>query len=180
MAVINTITTGIFGSSFATDGTGALNVQQNGVTLGVYGNIPAFHASSNNTAQAVSASTWTKVALNVELYDTNNNFDPTTNYRFTPTVAGYYQINGSLYLNYTGSAGTRVGVAIYKNGSTYTEHQLTNAGGSLYGTMTTSSIIYLNGTTDYVELYGWYNSATSQFYGVSVYTWLNGVLVKAV
>jgi hypothetical protein len=32
----------------------------------------------------------TKVIFGGELYDTNNCFDSSTNYRFTPTVAGKY------------------------------------------------------------------------------------------
>ena len=45
MALINTTTTGVLGSTFYGDGTGPLNIQQNGVTLGIYGNIPTFAAT---------------------------------------------------------------------------------------------------------------------------------------
>jgi hypothetical protein len=56
---------------------------------------PAFSVYS--TANQVTATvTYTKIQLNTENFDTNNNFDSTTNYRFTPTVAGYYQISGAV------------------------------------------------------------------------------------
>jgi len=58
-------------------------------TAMVSGNMPAFSAYAN-TNQTTSASyVATKVQINTKEFDTNNNFDATTNYRFTPTVAGY-------------------------------------------------------------------------------------------
>ncbi len=48
---------------------------------------PAFRA--NRTANySISQNTWTKVNYNEEDFDTAGNYDPTTNYRFTPTTAG--------------------------------------------------------------------------------------------
>ena len=73
MALINTTTTGVLGSTFYGDGTGPLTVQQNGVTLGTYGNIPTFSATTL-TGQSFSNGTFTKVQLNVETFDTNSNF----------------------------------------------------------------------------------------------------------
>ena len=35
----------------------------------------------------------TKIVFNAKEFDTANAFDSTTNYRFTPQVAGYYQFN---------------------------------------------------------------------------------------
>ena len=55
---------------------------------------PAFSVQMGST-QSISSGTYTKLQFNTKNYDTNNNFDATTNYRFTPTVAGYYQINFS-------------------------------------------------------------------------------------
>jgi len=178
MALINTTTTGVLGSTFYGDGTGSLTVQQNGVTLGTYGNIPTFRAY-NTAVQNISNATWTKVQLTTELFDTNNNFDNSTNYRFTPTVAGYYQFNGQLYANYTSTPGVRIGAALYKNGSSYAQNEVTNPSATLYGTIGISSVIFLNGTTDYVELYGLIYATGPQFYFGSTLTYLDGILVKA-
>lgn len=116
---------------------------------------PSFSAYPNN-AQAVASSTWTKLQCNTEIFDTNNNFDSTTNYRFTPTVAGYYLINGSWY---TSVSSNQVISGIYKNGSLY---QMAACGATSQGVVIpVSSLVYLNGSTDYVELYAYQNSGGS-------------------
>ena len=171
MALINTTTTGVLGSTFFGDGTGSLTVQQNGVTLGVFGNQPAFSAYSNAT-QTTTTNVWTKITFQVEEYDTNNNFDSTTNSRFTPTVSGYYQINGSYYSN---GGPSRCGVAIYKNGSSY---KVVDTVATTYAIFI-SSLVYLNGTTDYVEIY--MNNITGGI-GVladSTRTYFSGIMIKA-
>jgi hypothetical protein len=121
----------------------------------VTGNMPAFSANTV-TAQSFSSSTFTKVQYNVETFDTNSNYDPTTNYRFTPTVAGYYQINGNV--SFAGSAVGYVQIAIYKNSG-----QLISGSGIpnntiIGGMATVSSIVYMNGSTDFVEIYTWQSS----------------------
>ena len=110
-------------------------------------------------SQSISSSTFTKVQLNTKIFDTNNCFDPVTNYRFTPTVAGYYQINATLYLQ--GSSLTEVIVAIYKNGSIYARGS--DIPGSLTNpNITFTEIIQMNGSTDYLELWG-YAAGTVSF-----------------
>jgi hypothetical protein len=183
MALINTTTTGVLGSTFFGDGTGSLTVQQNGVTLGVYGNIPAFRAypTSNIT---LAYNTLTKVTLGTEEYDTNNNFASST---FTPTIAGYYQISGNLY--WTGTSGRNYVVAcyIYKNGAIYKRNaiSITSLGSAGDWSNEINSLVYCNGTTDYIEFYAYHvdysssgtiiiNGATSgQFSSFS------GILIKA-
>ena len=54
-------------------------------------NTPAFQAYRSST-QTISGSTWTKVQFNTEIYDTDSDYDNSTNYRFTPTVAGKYYV----------------------------------------------------------------------------------------
>jgi hypothetical protein len=139
----------------AVAGTTVLDLPAASGTVMVSGNMPAFsvYLSANQT---VSASAFTKVAFNTEEFDTNNNFDSTTNYRFTPTVAGYYQINFVLSF----PTGANVCIAsIYKNGSEYsrgTRVDSTAAGLSSF----ISALIYCNGSTDYIEAYG-FSSATT-------------------
>jgi hypothetical protein len=119
-------------------------------TAGVPVNGPAFRAYLPS-GQTVSAAVNTKVQLSVEVFDTAGAFDSTTNYRFTPQVAGYYQFNVTLGAAGTGSL-TYNWIQIYKNGtadsiSIYGPY----SGTSNYGNL--STLIYLNGSTDYVELY---------------------------
>lgn len=137
--------------------TGNLNIT--GGTLQVGGNQavngPAFSASNSTTPQTVSNGVVAKVQLTVENFDTANCFDPVTNYRFTPNVAGYYQINAAVYGTATTATNTIIAI-IYKNGNAYLGGAFqavnaTGAGGN--GDSTVSAIIYMNGSTDYIELY---------------------------
>ena len=127
-------------------------------TVMVSGNMPAFSANTI-TAQSFANSTFTKVQYNVEVFDTNSNYDPITNYRFTPTVAGYYQINANV-----GFGGVSSGysmIAIYKNGSLYTYGSGIINNTSVGGLCVVSIVLSLNGSTDYVEIYAWQNSGSA-------------------
>ena len=130
----------------------ALTVPNTTGTVMVSGNQPTFRAY-NNATQSFSTNTWTKVAYQVEEWDTANCFDNTTNYRFTPNVAGYYQVNAAAFQDW-GSAGGAIRLSVYKNG---TSHSYIGAsfGSNVgpYDSQGASDIIYLNGSTDYIEVY---------------------------
>jgi microcystin-dependent protein len=97
-------------SSPAVSGTTTLTLPTTTGTVMVNG--PAFSAYLN-TSQSITTSTFTKVQINTEEFDTNSNYDNATNYRFTPTVAGYYQVNG----RFSSEVNSTLLVAtIYKNG----------------------------------------------------------------
>lgn len=135
---------------------------------------PAFSVFRSGN-QTITSGVYTKVQLNAETFDTNNNFDPTTNYRFTPTIAGYYQINGKI--SATGStASTSMASAIYKNGSIYKygPYVQTTAAES-----NVQDVVYFNGTTDYVELFVYITATTAVIGGGSENTYFSGVLVRA-
>ena len=135
---------------------------------------PAFSAY-RNASQSVSNSTYTKVAIDTEEFDTNNNFDSTTNYRFTPTVAGYYQINAGI--TYSGSV-TYAEIRIYKNGSIYKGNFSQLSAGNY--AQNTCSIVYCNGSTDYIELYGYMIATTPVFLGGGTQaTWFNGAMIRS-
>ena len=129
-------------------------------TVMVSGNMPAFDVYANN-GQGITSSTATKVQLANKVIDTNNCFDSTTNYRFTPTVAGYYLITASFSLsaaNYF-TIGTAL---VYKNGSPYR-----NLGGNFnggtgamnYSMGSLTFVVQMNGT-DYLELYVYCNGTS--------------------
>lgn len=134
-------------------GTEVLPIVQSGATVKVAVNslqsfAPAFSAR-NSTSQSISTGTFTKVTLDTEDFDTNNNFASST---FTPTVAGYYQINCIIRIN--GTAVTGSAIAIYKNGSAFTRVAETNSAIGADFTLAGSSIVSCNGTTDFIEMYG--------------------------
>lgn len=130
----------------------------NAATISGLSSQPAFSAYAT-AIQTVSVNTFTKVVLNAKDFDTASAFDATTNYRFTPLVAGYYQINATIFYNANSTSGLGY-IAIYKNGSNYK----TSAGSfqaNGYMPLNISSVVYFNGSTDYIELYTYQNSSLS-------------------
>ena len=151
-------------------------------TAMVSGNMPAFSAylSSN---QSVSNATFTKAQINTEIFDTHSYYDNTTNYRFTPLVAGYYQVNACVALDSTTTNPTFGRTAIYKNGTNYATSTM-SASASASNTLSpmVSTVIYLNGSTDYLEVYGYNNGATGPLFyvnGTILYTHFSASLVRA-
>ena len=123
--------------------------------LQVSGNMPAFSAYLN-VDQTLTTSVSTKVQYGVEQFDTNNNYDSTTNYRFTPTVAGYYQVNGSMQIQ--GASSGLYQYSIYKNGSRYFQICGLASNTSVNPSVSGGAVIYMNGSTDYLEMYAYQNS----------------------
>ena len=155
-----------------TGGTIATFPQSTGTVM-VSGNMPAFSAylSAN---QSISTGVYTKVQFNIKEFDTNSNYDNATNYRFTPTVAGYYQVNSTV--DVSGSIATTFQtLAIYKNGSSFKSGNLTTNSG---GRITVSALIYLNGSTDYIEVYGYITGTSPAFGGGSGITYFQASMVR--
>ena len=132
---------------------------------------PAFSATSSANTSA-SSGVLTKLVLDTEQFDTNSNFDNTTNYRFTPTVAGYYQINGIVI---TPSNADSTTIVIYKNGSNYVSTVAFHATIGVTNRYNISVLLYLNGSTDYIELYAAQYGGTVLVAGAT----MNGSLVRA-
>jgi hypothetical protein len=126
---------------------------------------PAFRAYRATTAQTPASATWTKVQFNGESFDTDNCFDSTTNYRFTPTKAGYYQIQATIQATST-SAGKETYMRLYFNGTS-----IGNAGGSQTNSWTiyihnNSQLYYFNGSSDYMEVYGYIDEAGARTFSI--------------
>ena len=119
-------------------------------TPGVPVNGPAFSALLS-TAQTIPYATFTKLQLASEEFDTNSNYD-TANYRFTPTVAGYYAVEAAFQSTVSTSIVGDSYISVYKNGSRFKEgKQYTPAATQMSGMV--AALVYLNGSTDYIELY---------------------------
>jgi hypothetical protein len=175
MALINTTTTGVLGSTFYGDGSGDLTIQQNGVTVNKLTAAPAFHASCG--ALTLAASTFTKMPFSSKVFDTNNNYDATTNYRFLPTVAGYYWIKVQYFL---GVSTGRTVASIYKNGGDVCQTLVlsSNTNGGI--SVVSQGLISFNGTTDYVEAYGYQESAGTGAINTNAgLTFFQGYMVRA-
>ncbi len=153
------------------------SVSQDDLKNGVVGKGPAFRAYRSGSSQSVSASTWTTVQLNAESFDTNNAFDIST-YKFTPQIAGYYLFNAALDVLSTGGAVTEVGMRIMKNGVTDNMLYISSSTMSTNELFALTTIMYLNGTTDYAEFQGIGSGGSSRVFN-STTTNFAGVLVRA-
>jgi len=155
-------------SSTITQGMLASNVAGTGPTFRAY-------MSANLT---LPTSVQTKVPLATQQWDTNNNFDHVTNYRFTPTVEGYYAFTGAAF----GSVATtaRFGISVYKNGGPASwefSSGVTSDGG---GSVVVSTILYANGSSDYFELYLLQNQGSNAtIVNNSANTWFSGSLIRS-
>jgi hypothetical protein len=152
--------------------TNATGLPQAGLGTNVAGNGPAFGAWQTGGGQALSAGVYTKIIFQNEEFDTNSNFDSTTNYRFTPTVAGYYQLNARFRVS---TSVANIGLTIYKNGSLFKDGVGTDT--SAVGTQI-NCLVYANGTTDYFEIYGYFSNSQNTTGGQQA-TWFNGFLARA-
>lgn len=138
-------------------------------TVMVSGNMPAFSAYQS-VQQTLSANTYTKINFQTEEFDTNSNFDNSA-MRFTPSIAGYYQLTGGI----NGASANISQVVLYKNGSLFKYLQNGSAGG-LWGTV----LVYANGTTDYFELWGYTGTGQSLNSSGSQLVYFQGAMVRSV
>ena len=171
-------TNGAVTTAYLLDG----GVTQAKLATGVAGNGPAFSYYWNGASQTLTTSTTTKAKFNTKIFDTANCFDTST-YRFTPNVAGYYQLGFVGQSDYVPSG--RAMVWIYKNGTAFMfQEQNLNSPASTYPSYNINAMVYANGSTDYFEIYLRQESGGSKnLYGNSPgsenVTYFNGGLVRA-
>lgn len=112
-----------------------------------------------NVTVGVDNAHWTALPLTATpSVDVQNGWSPGT-LRYTPTKAGYYQFQGR------GRNTSTAGIAIVKNDpGTYTalssDITVAISSSSASGWLSVSGIAPMNGTTDYVRLWGYENTAT--------------------
>jgi hypothetical protein len=141
----------------AVAGTTVLTLPTTSGTVSLDG--PAFSAYIGS-AQTISASTLTKIQFNTERFDTASAYDPTTNYRFTPLVAGYYQVN----IGFIGGNLTDTLALLYKNGTAYGSSGVYQPS---YGARPRyTALVFCNGSTDYLEAYALVGGSTALATGV--------------
>lgn len=177
-------TAGAVGSSLLAAGAAATNIGAGGVTQSmlannVAGTGPVFRVYLG-TAQNVTSAVATKVAFDTVDFDTASCWD-NVNYRFTPNVAGYYEFHTNVYLR-TATAGTYGQTYITKNGSEsigYSLARYTSGSSSGYGILTCSGLVYMNGSTDYAEVFALITATTPFFEAGLSYTKFSGALVRA-
>ena len=170
------------GVILTSDTSGSLAIQSNGTTVFTASStgisftnattaVPAFSAY-NSAGLSISAATSTKMVFNIADFDTNSNYSIANN-RFTPTVAGYYQI--SCAINFQ-SAGSPILIQLWKNNANYSEFaRVSGTAGTIGG----STLLYANGT-DYFEIFVY--SSVSNIVGSSsgrAYGWFTASMVRS-
>lgn len=128
-----------------------------------------------NQSQSHTNGVFVKMNLNAEDFDTNNNFDATTNYRYTAPVNGFYFFSGAARTNSSSSAGLCI-AELRKNGTSITQGtQYGNASG--FGRPTVTDFVQLT-AGDYIELYARWDVASTTIAQGSNETYLTGFLVS--
>ena len=112
---------------------------------------PTFSAYPSTAQTIASTGVLSKVGFGTEEYDTNSNFASS---KFTPTVAGYYQLTATVRLDGGGPGTGECMIVIFKNGSEYKRGW--NSSGTTFAndfwSMSVTCQAYANGS-DYFEVY---------------------------
>lgn len=141
---VNTIQDKGGNAIISSDGSGTLTLGNSALQ-----GVPAFLAKRSGN-QVISDVTDSKLQCDTEVFDTNNAYDNSSNYRFTPAVAGKYFIFGAvMYTNFP--TNKPMNVKIVKNGSGIAT--VANLSGG-YQDDLSSFVSYIDeaNTTDYYEL----------------------------
>ena len=151
-------------------GSGATGIGQ--LSFGDAGgaNSPYFYAFLSS-AQTVSDATTTTVGFDSELIDTASAFN-TSNYRFTPQTAGYYQLHTQVSCDTQAVDSLQLAqIYIRKNGSAISNSFVDGRNDEIgYAqTPSLSVIVQANGSSDYFDVQGYVDSSSGnqRFYGGS-------------
>ena len=168
-----------------TNGTDALTVGSDGAVAIDRIQIPSFMVTAANLDQSYTATDSEVVQFGSSAdLDTESAWD-TTNHRYTPSIAGWYSFSGCVRI-ITNQAHAYIAIEIVKNGTDFAstdalmaQYQIQD--GSLYNGSypVPTGLIYLNGTTDYVNLCfrSGHNCTLSD--NATIPSWFCGQLVKA-
>jgi hypothetical protein len=170
-AVDNTILD--LGSTFNFTGT----LQQNGTSIGE-SNVPYFYVTRDSN-QTMSNNTHTVLQFDSVEHDTASGYN-TSNYRYTPNVAGKYYFEACLQWTYSSSIGNTRYVYLRKNATAVVESSSREGG---YGSIAQASgILTMNGSSDYVDIQV-YGNPTGNFIaegnGTNKRTYFLGYLISA-
>ena len=158
------------------NGTEALTVNSNGTIRQL--EMPITSVRLLGAQQSISNATWTVVQFDSKDVDSHNFYDTST-YTYTPTIAGWYQFNFGIYAIATGM--TALTVVLRKNGDE--QQGLRGAyhppGVSTSGACNGSGILYMNGSTDSVQVLGYSVATSGNVFHNHTATRLTAHLVKA-
>jgi len=119
-------------------------------------NTPIF-AVTRSGDQSISNNSHTVIQWNSEIFDPDNTFDSSTNYRFTPAVAGYYFLMTQGRIGVQADA-TKLSVVIRKNGSAIARSIDTNKDNNTVN----ASTLVLSDTNDYFDVEFYQNTGATR------------------
>lgn len=122
-------------------------VTQTMLGTNVAGNGPAFSVYAAASV-SLSANTNTKITFGNTSFDTAS---AVSSSRFQPTVAGYYLILSSVECLTAGNSYFHC--KVYKNGSSYAVGVNFGSSATAGPTSAVSTLVYCNGSSDYIEIY---------------------------
>ena len=138
-------------------------ITNNGTQTGFGGDMTPFFNAYVSSGYTVSNQAYVKVQFNTETADSNNTYD-TSNYRFTPGVAGKYKLTSTFSNDQSNNdAINNVVMEIYKNGSSLgasAKSVVDYRNSEVTGAFVTVETIVDSDTDDYFEVFA-YVSADS-------------------
>ena len=151
-----TLTLGTSGDTIAIPS--GVTIANSGTATGFAANTPAFEAVLN-ADQSYTDNTATKVNFSRETFDTNNCYDNSSNYRFTPTTSGKYFVYSLVLIDVTDLTNKlyTTQISIRKNGSDVKKidnlYDYSGSSGLDLMTAYVYGILDMNGSSDYLEIY---------------------------
>ena len=148
-------------------------------------NTPAFSVKRHNATQSISSATNTKVQFNTEVFDTDNAYDSSTNYRFTVPSgkSGKYFFNAKISASGGNANLNRASVMLFKNGSLDNKIFIGFETNPIRTFSSQISAVMDLAVSDYVEVFAYYETANGnslniddgaeglvQFYGYKLIT----------
>tara|TARA_B100000282_G_scaffold114401_1_gene81257 strand:- start:487 stop:1461 length:975 start_codon:yes stop_codon:yes gene_type:complete len=133
---------------------------------------PAFRVYRSADQTGISDASITKVQFDAEEFDVGGYYDNSTNYRYTPLIAGYYFFVSVIQVSGTGI--DQITNNLQKNGTAISWNTIMNSdSGAGYSgsSVMNSSLLFMNGSTDYVEshIFADVSSGTVTVEGVNPY-----------
>ncbi|MFB7143354.1 tail fiber domain-containing protein [Agrobacterium deltaense] len=138
-------------------------------------NVPAFRAHRNGSNQTLTTNAVTNIVWTSKEFDTYNNFDTATG-RFTPKIAGYYNVHFSIGCLDLVSPQACV-TQIMKNGTAITHSNVRSPQFDV--TSHSSIIVYMNGTTDYLSVRALSEASQASITGNPANTYFEAALIAS-
>jgi hypothetical protein len=184
LATSPTLVTPALGTPSALVLTNATGLPQAGLATNVAGNGPSFSAYQSTQQATLTSGVLTLIQFQTKEWDTGTCFNNTGStvtlngvsapqYSFAPNVAGYYQVSAGVAV---ASSVVYMLLFLYKNGAQYKRY--TNTNSATVAGVNGSLLVYLNGTSDYVQLYC-QQGANQQLVNSSDNTYFQAVMVRS-